>query len=90
MMNKIRRPWKLSRRDTDSVALEGVGSQTENGKHDITANATGIDNGSDSNSHDAKAVEADLRRFSVLHAFDPNMPGTWVLYLRALVSGQSI
>ena len=75
-MDKMRRPWKFVRRDTDSVPLETIDSitgtaPTEQGK-DVHAQAKSTD--SDTHSDEVKAVEADLRKFSVLHEFDPNLP----------------
>ena len=76
-MDKLRRPWKFTRRDTDSIQPEGVRSTTSPTEpvayeKDIHAQAKGTD--SDTHSDEVKAVEADLRKFSVLHEFDPNLP----------------
>lgn len=68
-MDKLRRPWKFTRRDTDAVQPETV-QASEYGK-ETAIHSTG----SDTNSNEAKAVEEDLRKFSALHEFDPNLPG---------------
>jgi hypothetical protein len=77
-MNKLRRPWKFTRRNTDSAQLEGVQSTASSnepptyGKDGINSQAKPTD--SDTHSDEVKAMEADLRKFSVLHEFDPNLP----------------
>lgn len=76
-MDKMRTPWKFTRRDTDSVQLEGISGTTsgaepvEYGK-DIQSQAKPAD--SDTHSDEAKGVEEGLRKFSALHEFDPNLP----------------
>lgn len=76
-MDRLRRPWKFTRRDTDSVQLEGISPSSgaepvQYGKDDIHAQTKSAD--SETNSQEVKAAEEDLRRFSVLHEFDPNLP----------------
>jgi hypothetical protein len=75
-MERLKRPWKFIRRDTDSVQLEGIGSTSgaEPAVYGKNAQAQTKSTDSDTNSHEVKAVEEDLRRFSLLHEFDPNLP----------------
>lgn len=71
-MDKLRRPWKFTRRDTDQITHEGVQSTTSGFEKDTSATAKASD--SDTHSDEVKAAEADLRKFSVLHEFDMNLP----------------
>ena len=75
-MDKMRRPWRFVRRDTDSVPLETVDSITGTAPVDQGKGAQAQSKSADSDTHsdEAKAIEEDLRRFSVLHEFDPNLP----------------
>ncbi len=93
-MERLKRPWKFTRRDTDSVQLEGIGNTSgaepagygksaepagygksaEPAGYGKNAEAQTKSSDSESNSQEVKAAEEDLRRFSVLHEFDPNLP----------------
>ncbi|KAI9826487.1 MAG: hypothetical protein M1819_007336 [Sarea resinae] len=68
----FRRPWPVTRRDTDSVALNIIGDdkKTKNGKggSDIDVSV-----GEVSPTQIAQTAE-ELKEFEVLHKWDPNLP----------------
>ena len=72
-MDKLRRPFKFTRRDTDSVQPDVVQSTTSGVEYGKESEVQAHASDSDRHSADAKAAEADLRKFSALHEWDPNL-----------------
>jgi hypothetical protein len=68
-MHRIRRPWPVSRRDTDGVQTNTLGGEGEKG-----AQTTATDVNGDS-ARNASRAEDDLRKFNALHEWDPNLSG---------------
>jgi OPT family small oligopeptide transporter len=74
-MERLRRPWAPSRRDTDGVAENTLGQDTPDAKGaGGDTYELGKDNGQSTGAAKAASADADLRRFSVLHEWDPNVP----------------
>jgi hypothetical protein len=65
-MPKIRRPWPVSRRDTDGLQAQASSSQSE-----VLEMSEDLKNPQTN----TKAVEAetDLKKFNKLHQWDPNL-----------------
>jgi hypothetical protein len=70
-MDKLRRPWKFTRRDTDAIHPEGTQGTSSGAEYEKDGSRAAEN---DTNSDEVKGVEEDLRKFSVLHEFDMNLP----------------
>lgn len=79
-MSSFRRPWPISRKDTDSVALntlEGDGKKTaQENTIEVGASTSNMGEPSDKSSGSAtpgEMAEEDLKMFQTLHQWDPNL-----------------
>jgi hypothetical protein len=71
-MHRIRKVKAPSGGDTDNVAAESPVDHTDGVPIDEKAAQTTASDLPHSSAHDA---ETGLKKFEVLHAFDPNLPG---------------